>query len=177
MAKNDEYSSDKESQLFRFSDRKKNKQEQQRCCQIQHKCSRQSGKVCFLLHLFLVIYIHFYVFPAINMFRQSSRIKGCYRPLQKRIAQVAVTEVDRNNPIAQLFPAATSTSRDVIKAKVMVTSFLIQHNPPIATTAHLGPPLFTTIFIDSKTAKLYTCSATKTAALINKAMGPTAMST
>ena len=136
------------------------------------KCSRQNGKVCFLFHLFLVIYIHFHVLPAINMFRQSSRIKGCYRPMQKRIAQPVVTEVDRNNPIAQLFPAATSTSRDVIKAKVMVTSFLIQHNPPIATTAHLGPPLFTTIFIDSKTAKLYTCSATKQQQLSTRPWDP-----
>ena len=52
----------------------------------------------------------------------------------------------------------------------MVTSFLIQQNPPIATTTHLKPPLFTTIFIDSKTATLYTCSATKTEEIINKAM-------
>ena len=53
----------------------------------------------------------------------------------------------------------------------MVTNFLIQHNLPIATSAHLGL-LFKTIFPDSQIAKSYACSATKTTAIINEAMGP-----
>ena len=72
---------------------------------------------------------------------------------------------------AQFFAAASFTSTDVIKAEVVVTNFLIQHNLPVATAWHLGP-LFKTIFPDSKIAQSYACSATKTAAISNKAMGP-----
>ena len=83
--------------------------------------------------------------------------------------KAAVTEVDRNKPIAPFFPAATSTSRDVIKAEVMVTSHLIYN------ITHQSPPLHileTSLQLDSKTAKLHAYSATKTRAIINKAMGP-----
>jgi len=90
----------------------------------------------------------------------------CKRELHKAV----VSEVNRNKPIAQFFPAAI-TSKDVIKTEVMVTNFLIPHNLPIATTAHLGH-LFTTIFPESKIVKSYACSATKTETVTNKAMGP-----
>ena len=53
MAKNDGYSSDKETELFRFSDRKKNKQEQQRCCQIQHKMFKTEWEGLFPVSLIL----------------------------------------------------------------------------------------------------------------------------
>lgn len=67
---------------------------------------------------------------------------------------------NRCNQISQFFTAASSTSRDDLKAEVMVTNFLIQQNLPIATAGHLGP-LFKTIFSDSKIAQSYACSATK----------------
>ena len=82
-----------------------------------------------------------------------------------------VTQTKTSKQISQFFTAASSTSTDLIKAEVMVTNFLIQYNLPVATAGHLGP-LFKTIFPDSKIAQSYACSATKTAAIINKAMGP-----
>ena len=64
----------------------------------------------------------------------------------------------------------SSASEDVIRAEVMVTNFLIQHNLPLATADHLRP-LFKSIFPDSNIAKSYACRRTKTSAIINKAMG------
>ena len=83
---------------------------------------------------------------------------------------MVVAQSKTSKQIPQFFTAASSTSTDVIKAEVMITNFLIQHNLPIATAGHLGP-LFKTIFPDSKIAQSYACSATKTAAIMNKAMG------
>lgn len=81
-----------------------------------------------------------------------------------------VVETNKSHTILQFF-TTPNTSRDAIKAEVMVTNFLIQHNLPIATSAHLGP-LFRNVFPDSKIAKSYACSTTKTAAIVNEAMGP-----
>ena len=73
----------------------------------------------------------------------------CLRETHKR----RVHETNKSRPISQFFLSSnSSTNRDSIKAEVMVTNFLIQHNLPIATSAHLGP-LFKTIFPDSQIAK------------------------
>ena len=64
-----------------------------------------------------------------------------------------------------------NSGSDVIKAEVMVTNFLVQHNLPIATANHLGP-LFKEIFPDSKIAAEYASGRTKTSAIVNVALGP-----
>jgi hypothetical protein len=65
----------------------------------------------------------------------------------------------------------TTLSKNVIKAEVMITNFLVQHNLPIATADHLGP-LFTEIFPDSTIASSYSCGRTKTSAILNEALAP-----
>ena len=80
-------------------------------------------------------------------------------------------ESTKSQPSVSKLFQELSTSEDVMRAEVMVTNFLVQHNLPLATADHLGP-LFKTIFPDSKIAKLYACGRTKTGAIINKAMGP-----
>ena len=58
-----------------------------------------------------------------------------------------------------------------MKPEVAVTNFLIQHNLPLATSAHMTK-LFKTIFTDSKIAASYSCARTKTGAIINEAFAP-----
>lgn len=62
-------------------------------------------------------------------------------------------------------------SKKVIKAEVIVTNFLVQHNLPIATADHLGP-LRKEIFPDSSIASSYSCGRTKTSAILNQALAP-----
>lgn len=63
-----------------------------------------------------------------------------------------------------------STSKNVIKAEVMLANFLEQHHLSIATTDHFGP-LLKEMFPDSKIAASYASGPTKTSAVINIAMG------
>ena len=65
----------------------------------------------------------------------------------------------------------TTLSQKVIKAEVITTNFLVQHNLPIATADHLGP-LFKEIFPDSKIAASYSCGRTKTSCILNEALAP-----
>ena len=65
----------------------------------------------------------------------------------------------------------SSLEKKTLKAEVMVTNFLVQHNLPIATADHLGP-LFKAIFPDSQIASKYAAARTKTSAILNIAMGP-----
>lgn len=52
-----------------------------------------------------------------------------------------------------------------------MTTFLVQHNIPLAVTDHLSP-LFQEIFPDSKIAKSYGAARTKTTSILNHAMKP-----
>ena len=54
---------------------------------------------------------------------------------------------------------------------MLFTGFLLEHNLPFESAAHAGP-LFHKMFPDSAIAKRYGCGATKTAAIVNYAMGP-----
>ena len=64
-----------------------------------------------------------------------------------------------------------NSGSNVIKDKIMITNFLVQHNPPIPTADHVGP-LFKEIFPDSKIAAAYASGRTKTSAILNVALGP-----
>jgi len=90
----------------------------------------------------------------------------CATDTHKRLFRTVTSQPS----VSKLFQES-STSEDVIKAEVMVTNFLVQHNLPLATANHLGP-LFKAIFPDSKIAKGYACGRTKATAIINKALGP-----
>ena len=59
----------------------------------------------------------------------------------------------------------------VIKAEVLFSGFLVEHNIPPAVSDHAGP-LFRKMFPDSAIAKKYSCARTKTTAVLNGAMAP-----
>ena len=80
-----------------------------------------------------------------------------------------VTAANKNSNISQFFTTSDETSKQVTKAEVMVTNFLVQHNLPLATACR---PLFKAIFPDSKIASFYASGRTKTSAMINVTMGP-----
>lgn len=56
---------------------------------------------------------------------------------------------------------------DVIKAELLFTSFLVEHNIPLSAADHVGP-LFRKMFPKSEVAKQYGCARTKTSALIGE---------
>ena len=86
----------------------------------------------------------------------------CLRETHK----IWLQEVNKSPPISQCFSSSNTSNRDCIKAEVMVTNLLMQHNLPIATSTYLGP-LFKSIFSDSQIAKSYACSATKKRPLLS----------
>jgi hypothetical protein len=98
-------------------------------------------------------------------------IVHCERESHKR----NVKANNKSQSIAQFLkkPGGSDSAfnKDVIKAEVMVTNFLVQHNLPLSTADHLGP-LFKEIFPDSKIALSYASGRTKTSAVLNVAMGP-----
>eukprot|EP00745_Piridium_sociabile_P044218 TRINITY_DN9223_c0_g2_i7.p1 TRINITY_DN9223_c0_g2~~TRINITY_DN9223_c0_g2_i7.p1 ORF type:complete len:286 (-),score=56.51 TRINITY_DN9223_c0_g2_i7:367-1224(-) len=55
----------------------------------------------------------------------------------------------------------------VIRAEAMFTSFLVEHNVPLAASDHAGK-LFRSMFPDSNIAEAYRCARTKTAAIVNE---------
>ena len=57
------------------------------------------------------------------------------------------------------------TDTRCISAEVKFTTFLIEHNVPLAAADHAGP-LFRSMFPDSQTASLYGCGRTKTTAIV-----------
>ena len=92
----------------------------------------------------------------------------CERVTHKKRVDAA----KKTQSIAQLIATGTDfTSKNVIKAEVMVTNSLVQHNLPIATADHLGP-LFKEVFPDRKIAASYASGRTKSSAIINNAIGP-----
>lgn len=53
------------------------------------------------------------------------------------------------------------------RAEVLFTSFLLEHNIPLAAADHAGP-LFKNMFLDSKEAKKYSCGRTKSSYLVKE---------
>ena len=65
----------------------------------------------------------------------------------------------------------TNLAGQTIRAEVMHTNFMVQHNISFLTGEHLSP-LYAHMFPDSKIAKNFKCSRTKTATILNYAMIP-----
>ena len=70
----------------------------------------------------------------------------------------------QNTSLVNFYKRDASES-DVMRAEMLFSSFIIEHNIPIASTEHAGP-LFRTMFPDSSTAKKYASARTKTTAVI-----------
>lgn len=81
-------------------------------------------------------------------------------------------EVESNRKITQCFVSnRDSLAMKVIGAEVKFTSFVLEHNLPIAVVDHAGP-LFRSMFPDSKIAQYYGSGRTKTTSIINEALAP-----
>ena len=61
--------------------------------------------------------------------------------------------------------------RQVLRSEVKHTNFFIQHNIPFAVADHLSL-MYQELFPDSKIAKNFKCSRTKTTCIMNQAMRP-----
>ena len=86
----------------------------------------------------------------------------CERDTHRR----RVEDEKKSHSIRRFLSKPENSGSNVIKAEVMITNFLVQHNLPIATADHLGP-LFKEIFPDAS-------GRTKTSAILNVAQVPTA---
>eukprot|EP00731_Ephydatia_muelleri_P019781 Em0012g606a len=81
-------------------------------------------------------------------------------------------ELEKISKIDEMFKQkAGYYGKQVIKAEVLFTGFLVEHNIPLAVSDHAGP-LFRKMFPDSAIAKKYSCARTKTTAVLNGAMAP-----
>ena len=67
--------------------------------------------------------------------------------------------------------ADTNLAGQTIKAEVMHTNFMVQHNISFLTAEYLSP-LYAQMLPDSKIAKKFKCSRTKTTSILNYAMMP-----
>lgn len=95
----------------------------------------------------------------------------CEREVHKNNVTRMKNQTSLNSYAAFSKSGESSLEKKTLKAEVMVTNFLVQHNLPIATADHLGP-LFRSIFPDSQIASKYSSARTKTSAILNVAMGP-----
>ena len=70
------------------------------------------------------------------------------------------------------FPSSSSNIKEsVIRAEVIHTNFIVQHNLSFLTADHLSP-LYQKMFPDSKIAKEFSCCRTKTTCILNQAIAP-----
>ena len=60
-----------------------------------------------------------------------------------------------------------SVDNRVIRAEVMFTAFLVEHNVPLAASDHAGN-LFRSMFPNNDIAEAYSCAGTKTAAIVKE---------
>ena len=67
--------------------------------------------------------------------------------------------------------ADANLAGQTMRAEVMHTNFMVQHNISFLTAEHLSP-LYAQMFRDSKIAKTFKCSRIKTASILNYAMMP-----
>ena len=67
--------------------------------------------------------------------------------------------------------ADTNLAGQTIRAEVMHTNFVVQHNISFLTDEHLSP-LYAQMFPDSKIAKNFKCSQIKTVSILNYVMEP-----
>ena len=65
----------------------------------------------------------------------------------------------------------TNLAQQTIRAELIHTNFMVQHNLSFLTAEHLSP-LYAKMFPDSKIAQNFKCSRTKTTCILNEAMMP-----
>ena len=90
---------------------------------------------------------------------------------KKNSHKANVIALNKQTSLNNFLKTATTIEDQIINAEVMVTNFLVQHNISLATSDHLTS-LFKEVFPDSKIAKRYAASRTKTMAIINESFAP-----
>ena len=73
--------------------------------------------------------------------------------------------------LADNVEGANSLKEKTIQAEVLHTNFMVHHNLSFLTAEHLSS-LYSKMFPDSKIARNFKCSRTKTTAISNEAMRP-----
>jgi hypothetical protein len=68
--------------------------------------------------------------------------------------------------IKQFFVDSSSKDLSVIRAEVMFTDFIVEHNLPLACADHAGPLFRQMLFPDSNIATKYACARTKTSCVL-----------
>ena len=96
--------------------------------------------------LFQVIFISFFVFPAIKkLTRDHQEIKDvaylCSNELHKKCVE-APNKQKNLNSFLKPSDSATQLDQQVINAEVIIINFLVQQNLPLATSNHLGSLVF-----------------------------------
>ena len=91
------------------------------------------------------------------------------------------TKVDSNHnknvrakTVSSQIPFVADSSiqdKNVMKAEILHTGFIVQHNISINTAEHLNK-LYSKMFPDSKIVKNFHCSRTKTTCILNNALAP-----
>ena len=91
------------------------------------------------------------------------------------------TKVDSNHnknarakTVSSQIPFVADSSiqdKNVMKAEILHTEFIVQHNISINTAEHLNK-LYSKMFPDSKIVKKFHCSRTKTTCILNNALAP-----
>ena len=114
----------------------------------------------------------------------STMWKNCFvRKTRKRrvVRHCNPTKVDSNHnrnvrakTVSSQIPFVTDSfiqDKNVMKAKILHTEFIVQHNISINTAEHLNK-LYSKMFPDSKIVKNFHCSRTKTTCILNNALAP-----
>ena len=94
----------------------------------------------------------------------------------KVLTHVSFAKAIKNNRSMTTFLADNdegdnSLKEKTVRAEVLHTNFMAHHNMSFLTAEHLSP-LYSNMFPDSKIAKNFNCSRTKTTAILNEAMRP-----
>ena len=89
--------------------------------------------------------------------------------LNKHVQTVAAPKSTQN--VSNFFAGSSSscTEDKIIKAELLFTGFLCEHNLPISTADHSGK-MFKRMFPDSKIAQKYACGRTKTTHILSGAV-------
>ena len=90
--------------------------------------SRASGLIVIQSNLCGMISTLSFVFPAITNRLWTSRPKGCYVRITVQQTHTRLLRTVTSQPSVSKLFQESFTSEDVIKAEVLVTNFLVQHN-------------------------------------------------
>nr|XP_042907634.1 uncharacterized protein LOC122271209 [Parasteatoda tepidariorum] len=78
-----------------------------------------------------------------------------------------IENAENNQRLSKFFKPPDNVQDEVMRAELLFTSFLVEHNVLLNAASHVGP-LFRKMFPKSEIAKRYGCAKTKTASLVHE---------